>query len=208
MLWWLFVLFLPMHIHLFHRLQGEVSTLPLLNIKTDDHLRIIIIGLRNLGRCPCPRCLIPMITFQKWKHLKICCSVYPLCVFMMQSSEFVPRLHMMLYTSITTGLAMPWWKSFWKRIPWSQQQWVSFSLWDWCLYSIFSECLLRQAITSQLQYVWDVSGRPNAWSQDWHVKDAIHSSTACSRMYWRWFETWIGLTVHINWTFDFVLIFN
>lgn len=24
------------------------------------HLRILLAGIRNLGRCPCPRCLIPM----------------------------------------------------------------------------------------------------------------------------------------------------
>ena len=28
--------------------------------KTHIHLRIIIVGLRNLGHCPCPQCLIPM----------------------------------------------------------------------------------------------------------------------------------------------------
>lgn len=27
---------------------------------TQMHLRILLAGIRNLGRCPCPRCLIPM----------------------------------------------------------------------------------------------------------------------------------------------------
>jgi hypothetical protein len=28
--------------------------------KTNTHLRILLAGIRNLGRCPCPRCLIPL----------------------------------------------------------------------------------------------------------------------------------------------------
>jgi len=32
--------------------------------KTHIRLRIIIVGLRNLGHCPCPRCLIPIVMEQ------------------------------------------------------------------------------------------------------------------------------------------------
>jgi len=60
MLWCQVVPFLPTCIHLFGRLQGEVSTPPLLKYRKLIYVRIIIVGLCNLGHCPCLQCLIPM----------------------------------------------------------------------------------------------------------------------------------------------------
>jgi len=55
--------FLSAHILLLGRLSREVRFLPLFIEITSAHdvsNRILLAGIRNLGRCPCPRCLVPL----------------------------------------------------------------------------------------------------------------------------------------------------
>jgi hypothetical protein len=50
---------LPSYIYIFCRLQGKVGP-DFLNFGVYNFHRILISSIRNLGRCPCPRCLIPL----------------------------------------------------------------------------------------------------------------------------------------------------
>src|SRR5271168_2116328 len=65
--WWLsFVItngtVLTACIRLFRGLQGKVRSHCTTEISIIQvRHRIIIVGIRNLGLCPCPRCLIPMV---------------------------------------------------------------------------------------------------------------------------------------------------
>jgi len=68
--------------------------------KTHIRLRIIIVGLHNLGHCPCPRCLIPMdrVPNMGMQCLEICCSMYPSCVSMMWSGRIrIKAAHEAIY---------------------------------------------------------------------------------------------------------------
>ena len=51
---------IPSNIYLFCRLSrkvcGRVTLIPLANA---TYIRVLIAAIRNLGKCPCPRCLIP-----------------------------------------------------------------------------------------------------------------------------------------------------
>jgi len=59
-LWWSLSSFLPPHIHIFSGLQGKVSVCLSSGTKYIKVSRILIVGICNLGQCPCPRCLIPL----------------------------------------------------------------------------------------------------------------------------------------------------
>lgn len=65
MLGWNYTKGLSQNIHLLCRLPRKVSTstylcLDLISAYADRSRRILIASIRNMGTCPCPRCLIPL----------------------------------------------------------------------------------------------------------------------------------------------------
>jgi len=121
-------LFLPTYIHLFCRLQGEVSTHHPAEIwKTQVRLRIIIAGLCNLGLCPCPQCTIPMAHIPKMEmrrdmlqrvflacvdDMKQCCCIEGACEAIYEENKGIGSVSVEL------------WKIAWERTLWFQWQWV------------------------------------------------------------------------------------
>lgn len=51
---------LPPNIYIFSRLSREVIAIASCFDFTLTHHRVLLAGIRNLGACPCPRCLIPL----------------------------------------------------------------------------------------------------------------------------------------------------
>ena len=63
-LWWCLAMFLPSYIYLFCRLSWKVIIhLCKIGVLKDsyDCYRILLASIWNLGRCPCPHCLIPLV---------------------------------------------------------------------------------------------------------------------------------------------------
>ena len=202
-LWWCLVAFLPLYIYLFCRLSWKV-TLPLceISILKDSYTcyRILLASIRNLGRCPCPRCLILLDHVPNMgmhRDMAQCMSLAQInnpewCSHIKAAREIIYVKGFKTDSKAVEDLLQQD-----SLVPTAVN--VCFLLWAcWCWDPVTSECVFRQANAAQFQHVRHACCRLIAWGWARCLEIGVYSPAAPLRLPWWRFETWIGPMASIN----------